>query len=292
MSLSVPRPAFGRAASPSDPPPVAPSFRPRLLCAVWGPKGGVGKSTVAANLAAAIARTGRPVLALDLDLRAPALGVHFGLASPGGLATLLGEAVTTDTVRHHARPAPGAPGVHVLTASPSDLLSLGAEEADRLIAACLDAWDVVVADCASPIDEATTFAALRAATLVYLVVDQDRVAVETAWEALRLAADAGIPRDRVRLVVNRYLPGYGIPVSAIEQYLGLRARAVIPAQPLAYLRAVQEGKPCGLSLNGKPDNPWARLAADALGTEAPAAPRHGFLTRLFRRRTREVVGRG
>lgn len=290
VTSTTPRPASGHPLVQAEAAPSPPAFRPRLLCAVWGPKGGVGTSTVAANLAAAIGGTGRPVLALDLDLRAPALGVHFGLASPGGLAHLHAEGVTPETIRRHARPAAAAPGVHVLTAAPSDLLSLGGEEADRLLSACLEAWDVVVADCAHPLDEAATFAALRAAALTYLVVDQDRVAVEHAWELLRLAADAGVPRDRIRLVINRYFPGHGVPTGAIEEYLDLRARVVIPAEPLTCLRAVHEGRPAVLRLRGQDDNPWACLAADALGGDAAAGPRPGLLARLFR--TQGVAGRG
>ncbi|BDG59945.1 hypothetical protein caldi_10350 [Caldinitratiruptor microaerophilus] len=291
MTSAAPRATFGVPQVDADVSPSVSTFSPRLLCAVWGPKGGVGTSTVAAGLAAAIAGTGRPVLALDLDLRAPALGVHFGLPSSGGLAPLHAEAVTAQAVRRHARPVPSVPGLCVLTAAPSDLLSLDGEEAGRLISACLDAWDVVVADCAHPLDEATTYAALRTAARTYLVVDQDRVAVEHAWEFLRLAAEAGVPRDGMRLVINRYFAGHGVPPQAIEEYLGLQARVVIPAEPLSYLRAIHEGTPVATRARGLGEDPWARLAADALGGEgAAASPRPGLLARLFR--WQGAAGRG
>ena len=38
-----------------------------FVIAVVSAKGGVGKTTISANLAAAIALTGRPVLVVDLD---------------------------------------------------------------------------------------------------------------------------------------------------------------------------------------------------------------------------------
>lgn len=48
-----------------------------LIC-VCSPKGGVGKTTLAANLAWALARAGSKVLALDFDVQ-NALRLHFGV---------------------------------------------------------------------------------------------------------------------------------------------------------------------------------------------------------------------
>ena len=48
-----------------------------LIC-VSSPKGGVGKTTLVANLAYALARAGNKVLALDLDVQ-NSLRLHFGV---------------------------------------------------------------------------------------------------------------------------------------------------------------------------------------------------------------------
>ncbi|MBF0472888.1 MAG: P-loop NTPase [Nitrospirae bacterium] len=49
------------------------------IIAVFGPKGGVGKSTITANLAIAIAEMGKKVIAVDLDLGASNLHAIFGV---------------------------------------------------------------------------------------------------------------------------------------------------------------------------------------------------------------------
>jgi flagellar biosynthesis protein FlhG len=49
------------------------------ITAIAGPKGGVGKSTISANLAIALSRLGKRVIAVDLDLGASNLHVIFGM---------------------------------------------------------------------------------------------------------------------------------------------------------------------------------------------------------------------
>ena len=68
---------------------------PRII-AVGGGKGGVGKSTIAANLAATLSRLGQRVVLVDADLGAANLHTMLGLVNPPpGLADYLDEKVDT-----------------------------------------------------------------------------------------------------------------------------------------------------------------------------------------------------
>ena len=60
------------------------------ITAILGPKGGVGKSTISANLAIALSRMGRKIIAVDLDLGASNLHAMLGMrSSPKNLSDFL-----------------------------------------------------------------------------------------------------------------------------------------------------------------------------------------------------------
>lgn len=85
--LTAGRGGDGASSAPSSPVPgktlaggAEPKLSPaRRIIAVASGKGGVGKSTVAANLAVALARAGKSVGFLDADIYGPSAPILFGL---------------------------------------------------------------------------------------------------------------------------------------------------------------------------------------------------------------------
>ena len=89
-----------------------------MIIAVFNPKGGVGKTTTAVNVAAVLARSGRSVLVVDLetDMNASiSLGVRPGDQRPSISELLLHQRRPADAVRTVA----GIPNLHLITGSPA-----------------------------------------------------------------------------------------------------------------------------------------------------------------------------
>ena len=142
---------------------------PPKAIVVTSPRQGDGKSTTAANLAAAIALSGRKVTLVDADLRRPNLAQLFGLDDSVGLTDVLASRLgLADVVQDH----PDIVGLRVLTTgnkppNPSELL--GSRTMSKLIAT-LAAKGMVVID-APPLLPVTDAAVLgHAADGVLLTV--------------------------------------------------------------------------------------------------------------------------
>lgn len=106
---------------------------------------GEGKSTTAANLAIALAQSGRTVCLVDADLRRPMVNDYLGLERNAGLTTaIVGAADVNELLQPW-----GENELYVLTSgqippNPSELL--GSTEMQHLIGRLGDAFDTVIID--------------------------------------------------------------------------------------------------------------------------------------------------
>jgi flagellar biosynthesis protein FlhG len=195
-------------ASPPAPPLARPPGKQARITAVTSGKGGVGKTFLSANLAAALARQGERVLVLDADLGLANLDVVLNLFPK---VTLHDVFTGKNTLDQAIVPAPG--GFHVLLAGSGmvEYSRLTPEVRDQLVGAVTQVrprFDRILLDTGAGISDVVLYT-VSLADEVLIVTTPEPTALTDAYATIKVLATTQGRRD-LRLVVNQVTrPGDG-----------------------------------------------------------------------------------
>jgi pilus assembly protein CpaE len=251
------------------------------LIAVFNPKGGVGKTTVALNLAAMLTEKGQRVLLLDADTVTGHVSTSLGMDAVPTVVDAWRDELDGGPVIPFSELASGHPsGLRVLplTASPIHTEIMDPDRVAASIAAARRAVDFIIADLHpsySPLNRAVFDKADR----ILVPVTPDLPAIRAVVKLRDVADELGM-RDRLSLVVNRV--NSGVPTEDIEKAIGIPAYATIRSDGRLLVKAANEGRTLvELAPRDAITQDFANLAERLLGREAAQPIRNGF--RLFGR---------
>jgi len=195
----------------------------RLIVITSG-KGGVGKTTLTSNLAAALSYFGENVIAMDANLTTPNLGLHLGLplTSPTLHDVLKGESRLKDAIYPHPY------GFKVIPSSISlnDLKGVDVGRLPEVSFSLLGKADYIIMDCAAGLGR-EALSALSASDETIIITNPTLPAVTDALKILKIAEESGI--KVIGVVVNRVRrKKHELSSKQISEMLGAPIIAEIP----------------------------------------------------------------
>jgi pilus assembly protein CpaE len=264
--------------------------------AVYSPKGGLGTTSVAVNLADAFARThgdARVALA-DLSVGGGDVRVFLNLSPAYHMGDLVKKLDRADAELFYSLLTPTQRGVWVLPAPDDPELDdeLGASTTSAIIDQLRMHFAFTVLDCEHHLSERTV-AALDAADRVVLVTQLNVPSLRSLQRTLALCRRLGYPAEKLVVLVNRYKPDDVLTLKDASRVLTCEVATTLPNDYQLSSSALTQGAPVAqLAADGDLARAYARLAAKlfdgptAVAIPAPDQPGGLRLGRLFGLRRR------
>ena len=247
------------AAAPVPRAPVAPTSSGKVV-AVFSPKGGAGRTTIAVNLAVAAAELGRKVVLVDASFQFGDVALLLNLSPKDkSMFELVPEldaggdpdCVDTFTVMHSS-------GLSVILAPPSPEMAdvITPSGVKLVIEALRQRYDLVVIDCAAWFND-VTLGILDAADVILTLLTLEITTIKDVRLFLEVAEKLGY-EDKIQLVLNRADATLGIRVADVEHSIGRRVDHTIAGDGRAVVYALNRGVPFVIS------NREAQVSQDVL----------------------------
>jgi pilus assembly protein CpaE len=239
---------------------------PKVVAFV-SPKGGAGTTTLAVNVATTLARGGRSVCVIDLDLSFGAVAMLLDLRPRFSVVDAVGDdaALEDPTVLQGYADMKESLAVFSAPLRPGQSELVDRDSVRRLLAVAAAGYDTTIVDAGSGFDE-VTLAVLGIADRVAIVATPEIPAlraVRTFVEALDERDGHG---DRRTYVLNHLFPSDMLTRGDVRRALGDVALLEIPHDPVVYHQAINTGIPVVIdSPRSAAAERLVRLAAALMG---------------------------
>jgi pilus assembly protein CpaE len=222
--------------------PAATTHGGRLIC-VLGPKGGIGKTLTATNLAASLVERGASVTVVDVDLQFGDVGLALGLRPDRTIYDLARSAGSIDGDKLDAYLATHDSGVRVLLA-PTRPDQAGVVTPDLLATVypvLRSISDYVIVD-TPPAFTPEVITSIDSSSDVCLVGMLDSLSLKNTKLGLETLELMGYDERRTRLVLNRADSRVGITPADVAEIVGRTPDVLVPSAR-EVTRSVNEGIP-------------------------------------------------
>ncbi len=234
---------------------------PGRIVAVFGPKGGIGRTTLAVNTAvAAASELGMRTCLVDASFQFGDVGVLLNLNPKNkSIADILPELENGDVETLDSFVINHSSGVRVLLAPPSPEVAelITAPAVKHMLEALRATHDLVIVDCTPSFND-VGLAILDMADTLLTMLTLEITSIKNVRIFLGLADQLGYGPEKIRLVLNRADSSLGIRVADVEHSIGRRVDHTIVSDGRSVVYALNRGVPFFLS------NREAQVSQDVL----------------------------
>lgn len=210
---------------------------------VFGPKGGLGKTTIAVNLAVKLAEMNKKVALVDLDLQFGDAHIFLDIDPSDTIAELINEFFSSDIDTVRSFMTVHSSGVHLLASpkSPEYAEVISAEKIQSLLGLLRTYYDFVIVDTAPSFND-ISITALESSSNIIFVTGIDISILKNSKLSISLM-DSLKQIDKIGIVVNRAVDMNSITVSDVEKILGQPIMARVPSDYKVAVTALNRGEP-------------------------------------------------
>jgi pilus assembly protein CpaE len=256
------------------------------MITVLGPKGGVGKTLVSASLGVALAKAGRSVVIVDLDLQFGDIGLALGLAPGRTIDELAASAGSLDAEKatdYLSVHEPSGARVMLAPTRPDHASLVGVDFLRELYDALRSNHEYVIVD-TPPGFTPEVITSIDVSTDTCMVGMLDSLSLKNTKLGLETLDLMGYDADRIRLVLNRADSRVGITREDVHAIVGRPPDVLVPSHrdiPVS----VNQGTPLVLTDPKAEASRAFRQLAALYDPELASSGRHR--RRLFRRRKQQ-----
>jgi pilus assembly protein CpaE len=235
------------------PPPLpAPVAKGKLLT-VYSPKGGVGCTTLATNLAIGLNSDETPTVLVDGNLQFGDISVFLNLQVKNSIVDLASrteemeeDIVEEVLIRHES-------GLRVLAAPPRPEMAdeVHAEEVKKVLRYLKSQYAYVIVDSSSTMDD-ITLAILDLTDILLAVATTDIPSIKDARLLFDLLSILEFPRENILFVLNKTDRRTGITAEAVAENLKHPVEGEIPSDERVVANSVNRGIPLLLGDKSRP----------------------------------------
>lgn len=219
-------------------------LKPKII-SVFSTKGGVGKSTLATNIATALSqRTEERVALIDFDLQFGDVSVMLNLYPERTVMELVKDIQSLDRELMEDYLMLHESGLRVLPApsKPEYAEFVTGGNVQRILRTLKETYKYIIVDMA-PAFHDVNLSTLDLADSILLVTTLDLPTIKNVKSGLLVMKTLNYREDKIKLVLNRYHRNFGISVSDLEKTAEKKITHIVPEDSRTVIDAVNRGKP-------------------------------------------------